>query len=97
MAAWSTERDFDGAMIRRLFAFFPAISLLFFPFSLTVILTLLAAYATPLMPLAIGVLADTLYFSRGVASVPFYTLVGFATTVVALLVRRFIETSIMRG
>ncbi len=46
--------------------------------------------------LAAGVMADTLYLSTGALGVPWWTLLGGGATVIAFLVRRFVETSIMR-
>lgn len=82
-------------MIRGVVIALPILSLLFFPAPVAGILALLAAFYTPWAPLAVGVVADALYYTHGVGLWPIYSLVGAFATLAAILVRRFVETSIM--
>ncbi|HVW82679.1 MAG TPA: hypothetical protein VHC68_01915 [Candidatus Paceibacterota bacterium] len=76
---------------------------LLFPWPLCAALALAAAFYYPFAPAVAGVILDALYFSRGAApswglwphGAPLYTLCGLAATFLALLVHRFVETSIM--
>ena len=68
-----------------------------FPKAFTILLVLVTAFFVPLAPLGVGILVDTLYYTPHVATLPLFSLFGSGTSVCALLVRRFIETSIMRA
>ncbi len=71
------------------------VSLFFFPWPLTVLMGLGAGILVPLVPLALGLLADTLYWAPGVIGVPLYTIGGALLTVLAYLVRARLLTRIM--
>lgn len=73
------------------------ISIIFFPWPLAALLTLISSLFVPLLPLAAGLFADTLYYAPGAASVPLYTLYGALATGIALFVRSRLKTSIIRG
>lgn len=70
------------------------ISLFFFPWPLTVLLTLGSGVLVPLVPLALGLLADALYWAPG-AGMPFYTLTGALITVLAFFVHARLWARIM--
>ena len=83
-------------MIRGLLIAFAFFSPLFFPVGFVGVLTFLAAIFSPLTPLAVGLMLDFLYYSPGAYLVPFFTFIGLLGAIVATLVRRFVETSIIR-
>lgn len=72
------------------------LSPLLFPWPLTAALALAAASATPLAPLAVGLLTDLIYYTHGAAVLPWWTILGLIATLAAFGVRRFLETSIMQ-
>lgn len=71
------------------------ISTVFLPWSLTAIVTLVAAFFEPLVPLAIGLFADTLYFVPQSGSFPLFTLYGAIVTAISFLVRSQLSDSII--
>ena len=72
------------------------ISAIVFPWSFACAAALAAAFFVPLAPLACGLLADALYYAPHAYPFPLYTVLGAFASAAALLVRRFVETSIMR-
>lgn len=68
------------------------VSAMIFPWPLTMVLALISAPFEPLVPLAAGLFADTLYYTPQAGSVPFFTLCGAALTIAAFLVRGRIRT-----
>lgn len=89
-----TSLTFGTCGLLTLFVF---ISVVFFPWQLTVILALVSSFPIPLLPLAAGLFADTLYYTPHVAALPLSTLYGVIVTGIALFVRSRLETSIIRG
>ena len=71
------------------------ISVVFFPWPLSVLLALVASGVEPLVPLAVGIFADTLYYTPQAGGVPLFTLYGAVATVLALFVRSQLKTSII--
>jgi hypothetical protein len=69
------------------------ISVILFPWPMTVILVLASSFFVPLLPLAIGIFADTLYYTSAVAMLPLFTLLGIIVTSAAFLVRSRLQTS----
>ena len=63
------------------------ISVVLFPWPLSAALALSAATVEPLVPLAAGLLADTLYYAPSASALPFFTLAGGAATALAFFVR----------
>lgn len=82
-------------MMRTLFLFLPCISLLVFPAPLSIVALVVAAFVSPVAAFAAGVCADLLYFAPHAAVVPFYSLLGAGIAIIALFVRRFVQTSMM--
>ena len=72
------------------------ISTILFPWPLTVILALVAAMFEPLIPLSIGLFADTLYYAPLSGALPVFTFYGALVTVTAFLVRSRLKTGIIR-
>jgi len=84
-------------MMRGLLTLFVFISVMFFPWPFAAALALVSSLSVPLLPLAAGIFADTLYYIPRVAPLPFFTLYGAIVTSVALLVRSRLKTSIIKG
>jgi hypothetical protein len=82
-------------MIRKIFTILPFAAALFFPWPLTAVLALGVAVYEPLIPLAVGLFADTLYYSPYGGALPFFSLAGAATTALAFLVRSQLKASII--
>lgn len=66
-----------------------------FPAPLMVFLAAVAAFFSPFIAVSVGILVDLLYRAPG--EFPYGLIVGALGTVVALLVRRFVETRIIGG
>lgn len=71
------------------------VSVIFFPWPLSVLLALTASITEPLVPLAAGLFADTLYYTPASGS-PLFTLLGALATVIAFFVRTRLRSSTMR-
>ncbi|MCX6787600.1 MAG: hypothetical protein NT108_00325 [Candidatus Kaiserbacteria bacterium] len=67
-------------------------SVALFPWPLSAALALAVSSLEPLVPLAAGIFADTLYYTPQVP-VPFCTLIGAACTLVAFFVRSRVRES----
>ncbi len=84
-------------MMRGILTSLTFISTVLFPWPLTVLLTLAVSLFEPLVPLAAGLFADTLYYAPQSGTAPIFTLYGALVTAVALFVRSRLKTSIIRG
>jgi len=73
------------------------ISTIVFPWPLTAALALGMALYEPLVPLAVGLFADTLYYTPQGGAWPFYTVLGALTTVGAFFVRSRLKAGSMGG
>ncbi len=62
-------------------------STIFFPWPFTALLALAASFAEPLVPLAVGLFTDTLYYVPHAGSFPFFTLYGAMFSTIAFFVR----------
>lgn len=67
----------------------------FFPASISIILAALASFFIPLAALSVGILYDLLYLPGG--HFPYGLFWGVIGTLIALGVRRFVETRIIGG
>ncbi|MBI5405502.1 hypothetical protein HY972_00480 [Candidatus Kaiserbacteria bacterium] len=76
----------NGA-VRGALALSALLSAVFFPWPLTAILALASAPLEPLVPLAVGILLDALYFAPESGSIPVLALSGLAVSVAAFFVR----------
>lgn len=83
-------------MMRGVLAISTLVSVLFFPWPLTASLALVSSLVEPLVPLAAGLFADTLYYTPHAGTVPLFTLLGAVVTVIALFVRSRLKASIIR-
>lgn len=82
-------------MIRGLFTLLSFISVILFPWLLTVLLTLGVSIFEPLVPLAIGIFADTLYYTPQAGALPLFTIYGAIVTALSFFVRSQLKTSII--
>ncbi len=69
------------------------LSAIYFPWPLTALLALACAVSEPLVPLAVGMFVDTLYYTTGV---PHFVPYGALATIVALFVRSRLRTGIIK-
>jgi hypothetical protein len=63
------------------------ISALFFPWPYTAVIAVGAAVFEPLVPLAVGLFVDILYYSPVTSTLPLFTLGGAVVSIVAYIVR----------
>lgn len=82
-------------MIRGTLTILAFISTVLFPWPLTVILALVASIFDPLVPLAVGLFADTLYYVPHTGTIPLFTLYGALATIAAFFVRSRLKTGII--
>ncbi len=76
--------------------FFVLGSTMFFPWIFTSVATLFIALREPLLPLAIGIIFDALYYAPHAHQFPVYTFYGFACTAVAFFVHKRLRSSTIR-
>ncbi len=67
-----------------------------FPWWVTGILVVLLAPFEPLVPVAVGMLFDALYYAPGAHAFPVFSLYGLVLTVLAYFVRERVRASIIR-
>ncbi len=84
-------------MTRGLLTLLAFVSTVLFPWPFTALLTLGLSLVEPLVPLAVGLFADTLYFTAQAGSLPRFTIYGAVVTALAFLVRSRLKTSIIGG
>lgn len=72
------------------------LSAIFFPWQFTAFLALIAVAYEPLVPCAVGLFVDTLYFVPHSGVYPLFTFYGLIVSVLAVLVRRQLRTGIIR-
>ena len=82
-------------MIRGLTTALAFVSAVLFPWPLTVLITLGVALFEPLVPLAIGIFADTIYYTPHAGVLPWFFICGGVSTILASLVRSQLKTSII--
>ncbi len=80
-------------MIRGVLSALTVLSLVVFPWLYTVGLALITAAYEPLVPLAVGILADTLYYVPHSGVLPWGTIGGALVTGAALFVQSRLRTS----
>jgi len=84
-------------MIRGLMTLLTLASAVAFPWPLTAFLAIIVAPFEPLVPIAAGLFADTLYWTPGSGFLPFFTLSGAVLTVVSFFVRSRLSTGRIGG
>ncbi|MDE2173395.1 MAG: hypothetical protein KGJ31_02215 [Patescibacteria group bacterium] len=83
-------------MMRGTLTLLAFVSVMFFPWPLTATLALFSSLVEPLMPLAVGIFADTLYYTPHAGVMPIFTLAGALATFGALFVRSRLRTGIIK-
>lgn len=63
------------------------VSVILFPWPLSALLAVAAAFFEPLVPLAAGIFADTLYWAPGSGALPLFSLYGLVVSIAAVFVR----------
>jgi len=84
-------------MMRGLLVLFIFASTILFPWPLAAALAIVTSLFIPLLPLAVGIFADALYYAPHAANLPLFTLFGAVATCVALLVRSRLRASSITG
>lgn len=79
-------------MMRGTLTILTFISTVFFPWPLTAVLALGASLLDPLVPLAAGLFADTLYYAPHAGTLPMFTLYGALATALVFFVRSRLKT-----
>lgn len=77
----------SSALASRVLTILAFISVVFFPWPLTMALMLASAVYEPFVPLAVGIFADTLYYAPSAQPWPWFTLAGLLVTALALYLR----------
>ncbi len=67
----------------------------FFPYPLTLLLSLIASAFVPWIAVVVGIMQDALFMIPYEGRIPTATLLGAGASVVALVVRRFVKARIM--
>lgn len=80
-------------MMRGLLTLATLSSVIVFPWSVSVLLSLIAVVVEPFVPLAAGLFADTLYYTPQAATLPLFAICGALTTAGAFFVRSRLKTS----
>lgn len=83
-------------MIRAILVIATLVSVILFPWPMSVFLALAAATVEPLTPFAAGILADTLYYIPAGHQIPLFSLCGAVTTLITIAVRSRLRTGSMR-
>ncbi len=84
-------------MMRGLITLAAFVSAVFFPWPLTAFLAVGAAITEPLVPLALGIFVDTLYYAPSASFLPLSTLLGAVVTAVAFFVHSRLRAGSMGG
>jgi hypothetical protein len=71
------------------------ISVILFPWPLTVLLALAASVYVPLVPLAAGLFYDTLYYAPQAGLLPLFTIFGALVSAIAIFVRSRLSEGII--
>ena len=82
-------------MMRGTLTILTFVSAIFLPWSLTALLALGASVFEPLIPLSVGIFADTLYYTSQSGAIPLFTLYGALATALAFFVRSRLKTGII--
>ncbi len=82
-------------MMRGALTILAFVSVVLFPWPLAALLALVGGLAEPLLPLAAGIFADTLYYAPASAALPWLALGGALATAAAYLVREKLAAGII--
>ena len=73
------------------------VSAIFFPWPLTAFLAVVVSFFEPLVPFAVGVFADTLYYAPQAGTLPVFALYGLALSIVVIFARTQLRTGPVRN
>jgi len=82
-------------MMLKICIFAAFLSAILFSWPFTVCLALCVSAFEPIVPLAVGLFVDALYYIPSGGGLPFFTLSGASVTIVALFVRGRLKASII--
>lgn len=71
------------------------LSVIFSPWPFTALLAVVSSFVEPLLPLAAGLFADTLYYTPQAGTLPLFTLSGLALSLIATFVRNRLRAGII--
>ncbi len=71
------------------------VSVILFPWPLSVLLAIVASFFEPLVPIAAGIFADTLYWAPRTGALPTFTLYGLVVSAITVLVRSRLSAGII--
>lgn len=71
------------------------VSIILFPWPLSALLAVVTSFFEPLVPIAAGIFADTLYWAPGAGALPTFTLYGLILSVITVLVRSRLSAGII--
>lgn len=83
-------------MIRGALTILSFISAILFPWPFTALLVFSSSLLEPLLPFAVGLFADTVYYAPQAGSLPMFTLYGALATVIAFFVRSRLSAGIIK-
>lgn len=73
------------------------LSIILFPWPLSALLAIVSAFFEPLVPIAVGLFADTLYYVPHAGGLPVFTLYGLIVSGIAIFVRSQLRTGTIKG
>ena len=82
-------------MMRAMPTILALMALFVFPWQVSLVAVFAASLFMPAAGIALGVIADIVYYIPGAPFIPYFTLFGLAATGSALLVHRFVKTRII--
>ena len=83
-------------MMQGILTVFTFMSAMLFPWPFTVALAFVSSFTEPLVPLAVGIFADTLYYAPHAYTLPLFTICGAILTSIMLFVRGRLRPSPIR-
>ncbi len=84
-------------MMRAMPTVLALIALFVFPWQVSLVAVAAAALFMPLAGIALGVIADIVYYVPGATFIPYFSLLGAGATLLSVLVHRFVKTRIIEG
>ena len=82
-------------MMRGVLTIVSLLAVVVFPWPIAAVLAVLASFFVPLLAVAAGLFADTLYFAPAAGKLPLFTLCGGLVTLLSLFVRSRLKASII--
>ena len=82
-------------MMRGIYTIVTFVSVLLFPWPVAAVLAFVSALHLPLLPLAIGIFFDTLYYTKATGFLPLGSMCGVLVSTIALFVRSRLNPGII--